>query len=62
VTNRYLNRKSSNTKLEIGQNGIGNEIYKEQKRVAYYVNYKRKKKKVVNKNYQSNALFIYIYL
>ena len=44
MTRRYLKRRFSNTKLEIGQNGIGNRICKQQKRISFYVIYKRKKK------------------
>ena len=37
-------------KLVIGQNWIGNEIFKQRKFVAYYVNYGGQKKNFVNKN------------
>ena len=54
---RCLNRRFSNTKLEIGQNGIGNENSKRMERVAYYVRYKRRKENVVNENGKLNIFF-----
>ena len=61
MTSRYLKRRFSYTNLEIGQNGIGNRICKQQKLVAYYVKYKRKKKNFANENGKLYLFFLYLF-
>jgi hypothetical protein len=50
MTSRFSKLMFSNTNFKIGQNGTGSEIWKVQKRIAYYLMNKMKKKNFVHEN------------